>query len=226
MLICIAGRTGSGKDYLAKKLEEKGLKVLKSYTTRPRRTENEDTHTFITKEEADKITDKIAVTTINGYDYFATYTQVKENDIYVIDPNGLKTLCENLKDEKIVVIYVKANDEERKKRAVERSDNLEKELEIFNKRNDSENKQFTEFEKLLDLDAISAINRVENPLHSEIFKYVITIWSELFLIQMNTDCLMTNYNTNLIDSLYLYKNNYSISECDYTTKILIDYLQN
>lgn len=226
MLICIVGRTGSGKDYLAKKLEEKGLKVLKSYTTRPRRTENENTHTFITKEEADKITDKIAVTTINGYDYFATYTQVKENDIYVIDPNGLKILCENLKDEKIIIVYVYANDEERKKRAIERSDNLEKELEIFNKRNNSEDKQFTEFEKLLDFDAISTINSVMNPMYSEIFKYVKTIWSELFLIQMNTDCLMTNYNINLIDSLYLYKNNYSISECHYTTDILMDYLQN
>ncbi len=36
MKYLIAGRTGSGKDYLARLLEQRGLRVLKSYATRPR----------------------------------------------------------------------------------------------------------------------------------------------------------------------------------------------
>ena len=229
MLICIVGRTGSGKDYLAKKFEEKGLKQIKSYTTRPKRNENEDTHTFITKEEADKITDKIAVTEINGYEYFATHSQVKENDIYIIDPNGLKVLCENLKDESMIVIYVKADDEERKKRAIDRADDEEKELEIFNKRNESENEQFTEFEKLLDMfNEFNENHIIYNKEYSDttypIFAnfYLNTIYANIYLKQMRTDCIYSNYKADLVDSLYLYYNRYIESECNQVVSWILE----
>lgn len=221
MLICIIGRTGSGKDYLAKKLEEKGLKQIKSYTTRPKRNENEDTHTFITKEEANKITDKIAVTEINGYEYFATYSQVKDNDIYIIDPNGLKVLSENLKDEKMLVVYVKADDNERKNRAINRADNKEKELEIFNKRNESEDAQFTEFENLLDYAEVSNLKRIQ-------YKYpnsILSLWANIYLMQLDTECLLSDYNIDLIDSLYLYRNTYSKYDCDEIVDLLTKEIQ-
>lgn len=221
MLICIIGRTGSGKDYLAKKLEEKGLKQIKSYTTRPKRNENEDTHTFITKEEANEITDKIAVTEINGYEYFATYSQVKDNDIYIIDPNGLKVLSENLKDEKMMVVYVKADDNERKSRAINRADNKEKELEIFNKRNESENEQFTEFENLLDRTEVSNLKRIQ-------YKYpdsILSLWANIYLMQLDTECLFSDYNIDLIDSLYLYRNTYSKYDCDEIVDLLTKEVQ-
>ena len=224
MLICIIGRTGSGKDYLAKKLEEKGLKQIKSYTTRPKRNENEDTHTFITKEEADKITDKIAVTEINGYEYFATYSQVKENDIYIIDPNGLKVLTENLKDEKMIVVYVKADDEERKERAINRADNKEKELEIFNKRNESENEQFTEFENLLNRAGVSKLKRIHDSYDFKIesrFTSILGLWANIYLVQLDTECLYPDYTLDLMDSLYLYRNTYLEEDCNQVVKTLL-----
>ena len=47
MLFCVLGRTSSGKDTLVNKLCEKtGAKKLISYTTRPRRDREEDTHIF------------------------------------------------------------------------------------------------------------------------------------------------------------------------------------
>lgn len=147
-MICIVGRTGSGKDYLAKEFERFGYKILKSYTTRPKRYENEDTHIFISKEEANKIVDKMAVTEINGYEYFSTISQVKENDIYIIDPEGLKTLTKSVNNkEPIYVIYVFVDNNIRKEKAINRNSNTEQEIIVFNNRNDSENEQFTEFER-------------------------------------------------------------------------------
>lgn len=148
-MILIAGRTATGKDTLAKKLEEKGLKSVKSYTTRPRRFDGEDTHIFITPEESTKITDKIATTVINSYEYFATASQIKDCDLYIIDPNGIQTLIKNCPDTEFKVIYVEADKTASKTKAVKRSKNTE-ESDIFEKRYMAENEQFSEFEKQIE----------------------------------------------------------------------------
>ena len=145
-LYLIVGRSGAGKDTYAHFLEEQGLKGVKSYATRPKRSYDEDTHIFITQEEADKITDKVAVTNINGYEYFATKKQVDEADYYIIDPKGIMELTHNYKDLKYKIIYLYCDKEVRKERAISRGD-AEKEIEIFTKRCNSENAQFNEFEK-------------------------------------------------------------------------------
>ncbi len=149
MIYLIVGRTGAGKDYIAGKLQEKGLKVVKSYATRPKRYDTEDSHIFVTKEEANAITDKIATTEINGYEYFATATQVRESDIYIIDPAGLYELTENMPDETFHVLYVHADTMDRKIHAVARAEDKIKEETVFDKRSESENEQFTEFEDKL-----------------------------------------------------------------------------
>ena len=52
VLLCILGKTASGKDLLVNKLcERSGLKQLISYTTRERRVDEGDTHIFISDEE-------------------------------------------------------------------------------------------------------------------------------------------------------------------------------
>lgn len=152
MTYLIVGRTGTGKDTLAAKLSEHGLKCVKSYTTRPRRSQDEDTHIFISKEEADKITDRVAYTAINGYEYFATSDQVKNADIYIIDPNGLYELTANMPDETFYVIHMTADAMRRKINAVHRADDKIKEEMIFDKRDASENDQFTEFENKINAD--------------------------------------------------------------------------
>ena len=51
VLLCVIGRTACGKDSLVNKLcERTGLKAITSYTTRPRRENEGDTHIFTTKE--------------------------------------------------------------------------------------------------------------------------------------------------------------------------------
>ncbi len=146
MIYLIVGRTGAGKDYLVSKLKEHGLSVVKSYATRPKRDENENTHIFITPEEAKEYTDRVAETTINGYEYFATRKQVEESDIYIIDPNGIKVLTKLMPDATFHIVYVYADNMERRLHAVSRAENKIKEEQVFDERNASENDQFDEFE--------------------------------------------------------------------------------
>ncbi len=148
MIYLIAGRSGTGKDFLAQKLAEKGLKVLKSYTTRPRRSASEDTHIFISEREALDYTDRVAETNINGYEYFATREQVEESDVYIIDPNGIDKLTANMPDTEFKIIYMVAdNESSRREQAIARADDVRAELMVFESRNASEKKQFDQFEK-------------------------------------------------------------------------------
>ena len=156
-MLLIVGRTCTGKDTLTRELEKNGMSSVKSYTTRPKRFETENTHIFITKEQSEKINDKVATTNINGYEYFATNTQVKTNDIYIIDPNGLYELIKNCSDSDFSVVYVSADVNASKEKAIKRSKN-KNENTIFDKRYNSENEQFTKFENRIKESKIISTN--------------------------------------------------------------------
>ena len=149
MIYLLIGRTGSGKDYLQKLLEDRGLKPLKSYATRPKRTPDEDSHIFISHDEAEKITDKAAYTQIGDYEYFSTRTQLRECDTYIIDPAGLDDLLRNVPDETYHIVYIEAEDDTRKIHAIKRAENKIQEEERFTARCDAEDAMFSEFEKKL-----------------------------------------------------------------------------
>lgn len=138
------GRTGSGKSFFAKALEKKGYRVLKSYTTRPKRNKDDVDHIFISQEEANLITNKVAYTEINNYEYFATKEQIEKNDIYIIDPRGYYELIENAPNYKFNIFYIEGNNKYRENMVKQRSEHDNKN---FDKRNASEDKMFTEFEQ-------------------------------------------------------------------------------
>jgi guanylate kinase len=107
--LLLVGKSGSGKDTIAKILADKyGLRQLKSYTTRPRRFTTENTHTFVSELPAETdIVKRIAYTEFNGYEYCATNAQVENSDIYVIDPDGVLYFMEHYcGSKKPVVVYV------------------------------------------------------------------------------------------------------------------------
>ena len=126
-LFCIIGETASGKDTLTKKLcEDTNMKQVISYTTRNRRDNEGDTHIFVDNSvyEQMKSDDKIAAyTEINGNRYWSTIDQLYDNDLYIIDPIGMKSLEDlGLEDIDYCSIYLNVPSDIRLDRALYRGD--------------------------------------------------------------------------------------------------------
>lgn len=154
--LLVVGRTATGKDTFRHALEKLGMTFVKSSTTREKRYPGEDTHVFLTHEEADAIpaSEKVAVTHINNGaarddEYFATKTDVMNHDAYIIDPVGVKMLLKNMPDTQFGIIYLQADKKAQKMHALCRvaPEDRKAELEKFEDRYRSEDAQFTEFEK-------------------------------------------------------------------------------
>ena len=151
--LLVIGRTATGKDTLAAEMAKLGLSFVKSYTTRPKRSEDEDTHIFVSDVEADALWDDAAATTvINNLRYFATKTQVEENDAYIIDPRGMYELLGNMPETDFAIVYLKADKSESRKRALDRvsDERREDEAKVFNARYASEDAQFCDFEEKIE----------------------------------------------------------------------------
>ncbi len=153
-LLCVMGRTSSGKDTLVNKLcERTGLRVITSHTTRSRRTNEGDTHIFSTRDVYEQMKSEgnvAAFTEIAGNIYWTTIDQLYQNDIYIIDPYGVKTLRDlNLPDLHIVTVYINTPDAIREERALnKRGDDKSK----FRTRDFAERGQFREMLKNADFD--------------------------------------------------------------------------
>lgn len=161
VLLCVMGRTASGKDALANKLcERTGLKLITSYTTRPQRVNEGNTHIFTTKEAYDKaIADgnMAAYTEIAGNVYWTTIDQLYDNDVYIIDPVGVQNLRNlNLPNLRLVTVFVNVPDDVREQRALHsRGDDRTK----FRTREFAEREQFRNMLKNADFDyAVSNID--------------------------------------------------------------------
>lgn len=90
-LILVVGKSGSGKDYIVDKIcsDFNKSKVL-SRTTRKPRFNNENTHLFVSKEQADKEFNKsIAKTIFNGHRYYTLKEDLENADLYIIDRDGV-----------------------------------------------------------------------------------------------------------------------------------------
>ena len=143
----IVGRSGTGKSTLEEKLcRDYNLKSIKSYSTRPKRSPNEDSHIFINPSDVDKYPNKIATTTINGSFYFATKEQLDESQLYVIDPIGLYELSNNFPDLTFNLIYLKLPKYKHKQYLKNRRKNSNETPELQAQRLKSENQQFDTFE--------------------------------------------------------------------------------
>lgn len=161
VLLCIIGRTSCGKDTLVSKLcERTGLTAITSYTTRPRRVNEGDTHIFSTKEVYERMQAEgnvAAYTEIAGNIYWTTIDQLYTHSVYIIDYKGIETLRQlNLPNLRLVTIFINTPDDVRKDRALNKrgDDRL-----TFMKRDMAEREQFRAMLRNADFDyAISNID--------------------------------------------------------------------
>jgi guanylate kinase len=108
-IICLVGKSGSGKSAIAALLSAYGHTALPSYTTRPKRSEDEDGHIFVSESEFDLLDDLAAYNNFNGYSYGATREHVDDHDIYIVDMVGLNDLISNVGREKLIVVNIVAD---------------------------------------------------------------------------------------------------------------------
>ena len=153
-LICLVGRTGSGKSTIARALNktyfgEKEDTIVKSYTTRLQRPGEDRTsdHKFIRPKDVDRYRNEIiADTKIGPYEYFATFTDIEKAKIYIIDPIGINHLKENLKQRgisyRLFIVYLYVNADTRTRRLLSRGDSIR----TIQTRNQKEENEFTDFE--------------------------------------------------------------------------------
>lgn len=175
VLLCLIGKTASGKDLLANKLcERTGLKKLISYTTRERRVNEGETHIFSTDADYEQIQSEgriAAFTQIGTYKYWATIEQLYENDCYIIDFLGYKKLRElNLPDLRLVSVFINTPDELREDRALnQRGDDKAK----WRARNFAEREQFREMLKNADFDY--SVSNIEWPKAYSVLRWITTV---------------------------------------------------
>lgn len=159
-LFFIVGETASGKDSLTRRLcEELGLSQIISYTTRPKREGEGDTHVFVDDKvyEEMRASENIAAyTNISEYHYWSTIDQLYSNDVYIIDPAGIQSIEElGINDLDFCTIYINVPIEVRIDRAINRGDDTN----VLSKRIYSEAEQFIKFKARAGFDySISNLN--------------------------------------------------------------------
>lgn len=172
VLLLIIGRTASGKDTLANKLAERtGLKQLISYSTRPRRDNEGDTHIFVSEDEYQTMLangDVAVDTNIAGNYYWSTIEQLYETDVYIIDYIGYKKLKElNLPNLRIVSVFVNTPDKIREERALSKRKD---DKFVFRKRSLDEAAQFREMLKNADFDY--SVSNIELPKAYSVLRWI------------------------------------------------------
>lgn len=175
VLLCIMGRTSCGKDTLVNRLcERTGLTTITSYTTRPRRTNEGNTHIFSSREVYEQMQadgNVAAYTEIAGNYYWTTIDQLYQHSVYIIDPRGVETLRKlNLPNLRLVTVYINTPDEVRKDRALNKRGD---DRFTFMKRDMDERGQFREMLKNADFDY--AISNIDVAKAYSVLRWVATV---------------------------------------------------
>ena len=122
--IIIVGPGGSGKDFLRKKMVDKGFEYGVSYTSRPSREgETEGIDYYYRDEDFFESNEDIflELQEFNGWRYGISREEFSIKNLFILSPAGLKSLPKTLRDESFV-IYLNPPAIVRMKRLGERND--------------------------------------------------------------------------------------------------------
>ena len=122
--IILVGPGASGKDFMRKRLEERGMTYAVSYTTRPPRPGEADgkDYFFLSQETCKEMTDSgkfYEVIDFNGWTYGTTLEQFYRDDVFIMTPRGLSHLSPEDRA-KSFVIFFDIDEEIRRQRLEER----------------------------------------------------------------------------------------------------------
>jgi guanylate kinase len=122
--IIIVGPGGSGKDFLRKKMVDKGFSYGVSFTSRPPRVgevEGSDYY-FRSLDFFEANSDLfLELQEFNGWKYGISKEEFKKKDLFILSPAGLKSLPEDLRKISFV-IYLNPDEKIRIKRLESRND--------------------------------------------------------------------------------------------------------
>lgn len=145
----LIGRTGSGRNFFQHLLEEKGLKVAKSYTTREKINDNDNTHHFIDTHAVNTYTDRLFETAHDDQIYFYTKEEIENADIIPIDPENVSAICDYYPDVAFRFLIVYASDADRIAHAVSDAEDKLIAEEEFIASCEEENGAFCKFEDMI-----------------------------------------------------------------------------
>lgn len=153
----IIGKQASGKSFFLNLFKEKGLKTLKTHTTRPKRSEDENTYFF---HEESKLPPKdiLASDRVNDHLYFTTKSDVLTSDVMVLTPSGAIEVTETFPEIGFRIIYLTADEKERDERLKDRvvlNNDLEK---IQSEREKWDNYNFKLWDEIIEKEKIDEID--------------------------------------------------------------------
>lgn len=104
--IIICGRGGSGKDHMRKKYEARGFKYCVSYTSRPKRENEEDGKDY--KFVDDKFFEEnkelfYEIDDFNGWKYGTLKSDFEASDLFIMTVKGVNGLSHNDRNRSIVI---------------------------------------------------------------------------------------------------------------------------
>lgn len=108
--IILVGPGASGKDFMRKRLEERGMTYAVSYTTRPPRPGEEDgkDYYFLSQEQCQAMQDEdefYEVIDFNGWSYGTTLKQFYRDDVFIMTPSGLSHLSKEDRAKSFVIFF-------------------------------------------------------------------------------------------------------------------------
>lgn len=160
MKYIIVGRSGSGKSELAARLENKGLKILKTYTTRnPRNETDAKKYNFIQPNEVKHFKDRMLQTEFFGATYFARKSDILTADAMILEPEGFYEIIKAFPNIQFALLYIQPEKSEiADARAVSRADDPEAAMADIKKRRAGEDERFSPLEQKIEQDTLKGQN--------------------------------------------------------------------